>query len=999
MSTNSTRTYRDFLTGPTVRIGCSSGFWGDTVTSAPQLVGRGGIDFLVADYLSEITMSLLATTKQKFPHMGYTPDFLQNCMKPLLKEIKSKACSEALAGLAKEQGVELNIATVTGDDLMDQLHTIHGKSDEGRPMYSAVQSMNASFPIAKALDHGADVVVTGRCVDSALTLGPLIHKVERDLDQLAAGSLAGHLVECGAQVTGGIFTDWSTIHGWDDIGFPIIECDRSGQFIVTKPTESGGRVSIGTVSEQLVYEIGDPSAYLLPDVTCDFTNVCLEEVQEDVVLVKGARGKSAPQQYKVTATCADGYRALAVCPVVGPNAAQKARKTAEAILKRTRNMFDVLQLGDYSQTHIQILGTESSYGHHAQSSLNPREVVLWLGVRHKQKAALEVFAREIAPAGTGMAPGLTGLVGGRPKVSPVLRLHSFLYPRKELSINILMNGKLVEKFTSEAAIINVQYPETVVSPPTSAEPVRGDYEYRVEELAYLRSGDKGDTVNIGVVARNAKALPYLREQLTTHAVKDYFAHLLETNSTVERYELPGIGAINFVITKALGGGGCRLYDATLREEALKLRKEYVASTLSLHYSTIKPLKILYGRGQYLYDENEQPYLDCINNVTQVGHCHPKVVEAFATQAAQFSSLPFQSHDLYEKYTKRLLKSFQNKYDFVFYVHSGSEANDLAMQIAEAYTGHTEVIVIEGAYHGHTVPLMGLSSYKAHQVTTAGSYSKNPHAWIVPCPDPYQGKYRDPLTAGRLYAEEVKKVLDEMKEQGTKVASFLCESFPGCAGQVKIADGYFKTVFKYVHSAGGLCILDEVQTGFGRAGDYFWIFESQGVWPDIVTIGKPMGNGHPIAAVVTSKKIAKAFAAANNVKIFEEYGADPVSLAVADAVMTVIEEESLQKHAKELGSYIMDGFLKLSKVHPCIGDVRGFGLFIGVEIVKDPLTREPDGTLAKTIVSRAMMEYKIIVMEDGLSHNVIKVKPPLCFTRENADSLLRAFDEILSELGK
>lgn len=434
--------------------------------------------------------------------------------------------------------------------------------DGASPMCSTVQSMNAylgAFPIAKALDHGADVVVTGRCVDSALTLGPLIHKfgwTERDLDQLAAGSLAGHLVECGAQVTGGIFTDWNKIRGWDNIGFPIIECDNSGQFIVTKPMESGGQVSIGTVSEQLVYEIGDPSAYLLPDVTCDFTDVYLEEVQEDVILVKGARGKSAPQQYKVTATCADGYRALAVCPVLGPNAAQKAQKTAEAILKRTRNMFKLLQLGDYSQTHVQILGTESSYGHHAQSSIHSREVVLWLGVRHKQKAALEVFAREIAPAGTGMAPGLTGLIGGRPKVSPVLQLHSFSYPRKELSINIFMNGKLIEKFTSEAAtIINVQNLETVVSQPASAELVRGDFEYRVEELAYLRSGDKGDTVNIGVVARNAKALPYLRKQLTTDAVRDYFGHLLETNSTVKRYELPGIGAMNFVITNALGGGG------------------------------------------------------------------------------------------------------------------------------------------------------------------------------------------------------------------------------------------------------------------------------------------------------------------------------------------------------------------------------------------------------------------------------------------------------------
>lgn len=565
---------RTYLKGPTVRIGCSSGFWGDTAASAPQLVRRGDIDFLVADYLSEITMSLLAAAKHKFPNQGYTPDFLHTCMKPLLKEIKSRGikvvanaggvnpigCSEALAAIAKEQGVELNIATVTGDDLMDKLGNADGKkliNDEAKP----VQSMNAylgSFPIAKALNLGADVVVTGRCVDSALTLGPLIHKfgwTESDLDQLAAGSLAGHLVECGAQVTGGIFTDWNKIDGWDNIGFPIVESDSSGQFIITKPKQSGGQVSVATVSEQLVYEIGDPSAYLLPDVTCDFTNVHLEQLQEDVVLVRGARGKSAPQQYKVTATCASGYRALAVCPVIGPNATQKAQKTAEAILKRTRNMFKVLQFDDYSQTHVQILGTESSYGCHACSSLNPREVVLWLGVRHQQKAALEIFAREIAPAGTGMAPGLTTLIGGRPKVSPVLGLHSSLYPRKELPISIYMNGKLVETFISEAPVIDVRCPEAVVHQLTSPDLHRGNFEYRVDELAYLRSGDKGDTVNIGVVARNPKILPYLREQLTTHAVKDYFEHLLEADSIVERYELPGINALNFVITNALGGGG------------------------------------------------------------------------------------------------------------------------------------------------------------------------------------------------------------------------------------------------------------------------------------------------------------------------------------------------------------------------------------------------------------------------------------------------------------
>lgn len=567
------------LEGERVRIGCSSGFWGDTAVAAPQLVHQGNIDFLVADYLSEITMSLLTAAKQKAPEYGYTPDFIQS-MKLLLKDIKRKgvrvvanaggvnteACVEALQAIAREQGVELSVAMITGDDLMSQLKKMEAlgvtEMDSGKPFPSGFHSMNAylgAFPIAEALNLGADVVVTGRCVDSALALGPLIHKFgwkETDYDRLAAGSLAGHLIECGAQATGGVFTDWKDVDGWDNVGFPIVECAGDGSFFLTKPERTGGLVSKATVAEQLVYEIGDPKRYLLPDVTCDFSNVKLSEIQESgstAVMVSGAKGKPPPESYKVSATYADGFRTVAVSPIIGPKAVAKARKTGEAIISRTRAIFKQLGLSDFEETNIHIVGSEASYGRAARK-VDPKEVMLWLGVRHRQKKALEIFSREIAPAGTGMAPGQTTLVGGRPRVSPVLRLYSFLYPKDQLPITLDVNGEVKTLlYTSPKEEVSE---EPVGTKKDDGSPLeRGQLSFRLEELAYLRSGDKGDSANIGVVARHPGYLPYLKEALTVEAVQQYFSHLLVEDSSVERFDLPGISALNFVLKHSLGGGG------------------------------------------------------------------------------------------------------------------------------------------------------------------------------------------------------------------------------------------------------------------------------------------------------------------------------------------------------------------------------------------------------------------------------------------------------------
>uniref|UniRef100_A0A8C8RUK7 Uncharacterized protein n=1 Tax=Pelusios castaneus TaxID=367368 RepID=A0A8C8RUK7_9SAUR len=576
--------------GAAVRLGCAAGFWGDTAASVPQLLYGGKLDFLVFDYLSEITMSLLTAAKAKSPDLGYTPDFVLTAMAPYIKDIHREgvrvisnaggmnplACAAGLQEVAKKADVDLKIAVVAGDDLMGEKENLKvaGLTDmeSGKPFPEGIHSMNAYLgarPISRALDLGADIVVTGRCVDSGMVLGPLIHSFgwNRDeFDLLAAGSLAGHLIECGAQCTGGIFTDWLTVPDWHNIGFPIVECYSDGHFTLSKPPDTGGLVSFGTVAEQLVYEIGNPQRYLLPDVTCDFSQVSITEIpgiEGGAVKVHGAKGSPPSSFYKVNATYLDGYRATAVCPVVGPKAVEKGRQTAESILKRTRLIFSQLGYEDYCAVNIQVLGSEDAYGPHAKSKIDggPREAVIWLAVHHKQKKAVEIFSREIAPAGTGMAPGLTAVVGGRPKVSPVLKPFFFLYPKRNVKINVFLNGQHVETCAEDLSFTS----DIVVSldPPKTEDELKdlpcGPHTYRLEDLAYTRSGDKGNSANIGVIARHPLYYPYLKKTLTAEALEDYFQHLLEREQPEEklvtRYELPGIHGLNFVLKNSLGGGG------------------------------------------------------------------------------------------------------------------------------------------------------------------------------------------------------------------------------------------------------------------------------------------------------------------------------------------------------------------------------------------------------------------------------------------------------------
>lgn len=575
-----------------VRIGGASGFWGDSSLGAPQLVSSGQIDYLVFDYLAELTMSILAGARLKKPELGYATDFVALAMKAVLRDVvdqgirvvsnaggvNPQGCAAALAALAAEQGVPLKIAVVMGDDVVPLLPQLRESADPVRELQSGatlpaqVLTANAylgALPIQAALDAGAQVVITGRCVDSAVTLGVLMHEFgwsSTDYDALAAGSLAGHIIECGCQATGGLHTDWDTVPDWANIGYPIVECRADGSLICTKPAGTGGLVTPAVIAEQMLYEIGDPARYILPDVVCDFTQVTLAQVGEHRVAVRGVRGHPPTETYKVSATYMAGFKASAQLTIVGFDAVAKARRTGAAIVERTSAMLAQLGLPAYTATHIEVLGAESCYGPHATAQ-HTREAVLRLTATHAYKEALDLMAREVAPAGTSWAPGTTGAGGGRASASPSIRQYAFLLPKTRLNPVVLMDGAelAVPQPAGIAAVAREPAPTPVaiaVAVPDVAAHPSELREVPLIRLAWARSGDKGDISNIGVIARAPALLPLLRAQLTESAVAAFLAHLVK--GRVTRFEVPGINAFNFVCEQALDGGGM----SSLRNDAL-----------------------------------------------------------------------------------------------------------------------------------------------------------------------------------------------------------------------------------------------------------------------------------------------------------------------------------------------------------------------------------------------------------------------------------------------
>ena len=562
-----------------VKIGCASGFWGDTNTAAFQLVHMSDINYLVFDYLSEITMSIMAKAKMTEPSHGYALDFVSRVMTPLIKKIADKkikvvsnaggvnplACRDALQQVISNAGLDLKVAVVLGDDLMDQHPELQKKNTKemfsGEDLPAHVASSNAylgAVAIRDALDLGADIVITGRVVDSAVVLGPLLHEYQwslDDYDKLSQGSLAGHVIECGAQCTGGNFTDWRLVEGFDNMGFPIVEVAADSSFIVTKPAGTGGLVSVGTVGEQIVYEIGHPQAYLLPDVTADFSQVKLEQVGEHRVKVTGATGTAPTNQYKVSTTYPDGNRVLVSFMLAGQDAEEKALAVSNAILTKVERVLALRSVPPFSEKSVEILGTESTYGAHRRIHGN-REVVVKIAVKHMFKEACMFFASEIAQASTGMAPALAGIVGGRPKPSPVIKLFSFLVDKDQLNIEVDLNGVRHSVQIPKGTDLNVN-----TLPAGEIAQLRGDeIEVPLVKVAHARSGDKGNYSNIGVIARQPEFLPWIRASLTEENVAEYMKHVFEgtaegQSNKVIRYELPGMNALNILLENALGGGG------------------------------------------------------------------------------------------------------------------------------------------------------------------------------------------------------------------------------------------------------------------------------------------------------------------------------------------------------------------------------------------------------------------------------------------------------------
>jgi 4-aminobutyrate aminotransferase-like enzyme/Ser/Thr protein kinase RdoA (MazF antagonist) len=433
-----------------------------------------------------------------------------------------------------------------------------------------------------------------------------------------------------------------------------------------------------------------------------------------------------------------------------------------------------------------------------------------------------------------------------------------------------------------------------------------------------------------------------------------------------------------------------LLDASkTRVETLAERRKWIGKNVSLAYQ--EPVKIVRGWMQYLYDEAGRRYLDAYNNVPHVGHCHPRVVKAGQEQMAVLNTNTRYLHDLINRYAEKLCATLPDPLSVCFFVNSGSEANELALRLARAHTGRRDMIVLEHAYHGNTTTLTDISPYKHNGPGGTGAPS-----WVhtAPIPDLYRGLYRrDDAKAAERYSGHVVEIIEALRETGVGLAGFIAESFPSVAGQIVFPEGYLAKVYAAVRAAGGVCIADEVQTGYGRVGTRFWAFETYGVVPDIVVLGKPIGNGHPIGAVITTAEIAASFD--NGMEFFSTFGGNTVSCAIGLAVLDVVIEENLQAHALRVGNHMLEGLRQLIDRYSIIGDVRGSGLFLGVELVRDRETLDPATEEASLIVNR-MRELGILLGTERPFHNVIKIRPPMPFSLNDADLLLATMQRTLEE---
>ncbi|KAI8390925.1 uncharacterized protein BYT42DRAFT_554896 [Radiomyces spectabilis] len=596
-----------------VRIGCYSAFWGDSAAAAVQLVQHEGanLDYLVADYLAEITMGILAARRKRRMMQGkegrgvdFINEFLTLVLRRILPDIAKNGtkvitnagaldpvgCKQAIEKLLKKMDITgIKVAAVIGDDVLTDKETATLGSFKEIHSFSAISAVNHHLDadrlpnldepivslnaylgckgVAAALDAGAHIVVTGRVVDSALVVGPLMHEYQWSpqqpnfYDLLASASLAGHIIECGCQSTGGNFTDWrlaanSPYGGYANMGYPIIEFDRNGDFIVTKPEKTGGLVTPATVSEQMVYEILDPALYLLPDVILDMRLVKLSQIGHNRVLVQGAKGSQPTPWLKCSGIFIDGWKLSGELLIGGFEAKQKAIAVGEAIIQRVRGMYKELGIDDFRNVNIEPLGAEVLYGPNASANHQAREIVLRLTAHHDDPKALGLFAMEMIPSATCMAPGITGSGTGRPKSIPNLVHFPCLLPKNEVRTGVVVGDGATQWVEWDAWDLHESFGKPVfvpTIPDVNLDAAGPLVKTKLINVAYGRSGDKGDVCNVGIIARDPKFLPFIKRSLQEKVVADYMKHLCK--GTVTRFELPGSNALNFVLTRSLGGGG------------------------------------------------------------------------------------------------------------------------------------------------------------------------------------------------------------------------------------------------------------------------------------------------------------------------------------------------------------------------------------------------------------------------------------------------------------
>src|SRR6201996_1756786 len=563
------------MTDKIVRIGGASGAFVDSAMAVPQLLTVPGINYLIFDYLAEGSMGVFGRLQAMNPAGGYLPDFVDVHVGPYLREMKQKGVkvvanagglnphglAEALKKRADEMGVEITIGVVDGDDLRPRLDEF--RKNGVTEMFTGVEfpekvlTANAyfgGFPIADALARGADIVVTGRVVDSALILGPLIHEFgwkPTDYNLLSAGTVAGHLLECGGAVSGNTFTDWAAARDWAHAGYPVGECRADGSCVITKPDGTGGLVSVGTVAEQLMYEVSDPQAYIVPDVVVDFTTCKVTSDGPNRVRVSGATGYAPTPTYKVSVTYDDGWRQVAMQPIIGVDAVKRAERQGAAILERTREMLRDRNMADWRLTHTELLGSEAGYGARAHENRGNREVILKIVVEHEDKRAADLFWREQNSAIMNMSVGTTIGFGGMPM--PITQHFSFLIDKREAEAKVTVNGetKVVKVPTDGGydakATVRPPVPANSSDTKTASVPL--------VSLAWARSGEKGDLFNVAVIARRPEYLSYIREALTPAAIADWYKHFLDPKTgKVDRYEVPGIDALNYVVDGSMAGG-------------------------------------------------------------------------------------------------------------------------------------------------------------------------------------------------------------------------------------------------------------------------------------------------------------------------------------------------------------------------------------------------------------------------------------------------------------